>query len=542
MHVLRVCEENDGTEGSPRVGIEGMVSPMESGHLGEAKAAGIRWWPAALILGLCGGAVGVVWMDPTRSHQQRNLTVLATVIIAAPLLLVWWGHLSGVSLRRRLAGVAGVFAGVGLFFGLFQISGVSGDLRPIFRFRWAGLTAGWMGGTEPRVVGPVAKAVVRADYPQFLGPQRDGVIRGVRLDPDWKTNGPVELWRRPVGAAWSGFVVVGDRAYTQEQDGAEEAVSAFDLATGRLVWAVRTPGRYATTIAGEGPRSTPLVVGGRVYALGATGTFQCLDVLDGRVVWRVSVRELAKCGVPEWGFASSPLWLDGRVAVLVGGEKAVWVFRPEDGSVVWSEGEGGANYGSLQVMELGGVRQLVYFAGRAVVGMDTGTGKELWRHPFGTGMPLVAAPVVLGTNRFVVSAGYGVGAEGVEWTEKGMRSLWVSKRLKAKFSNPVAFSGIVCGLDDGILAAIDGETGAGLWKEGRWGHGQGLRVGEHYLLMAESGELVLLRPDRQGPGELGRMRVFDAKTWNPIALAGDRLLVRNDREAVCLKLGILEGN
>jgi len=123
-----------------------------------------------------------------------------------------------------------------------------------------------------------------------------------------------------------------------------------------------------------------------------------------------------------------------------------------------------------------------------------------------------------------------------------MRSLWVSKRLKAKFANPVAFSGIVCGLDDGILAAIDGETGAGLWKEGRWGHGQGLRVGEHYLLMAESGELVLLLPDRQGPGELGRMRVFDAKTWNPIALAGDRLLVRNDREAVCLKLGILEGN
>ena len=175
---------------------------------------------------------------------------------------------------------------------------------------------------------------------------------------------------------------------------------------------------------------------------------------------------------------------------------------------------------------------------RSWVGLDPREGRELWRHPFGAGMPLVAAPVVLSSNRVVLSAGYGVGAECVEWTAQGPRTAWASKKLKAKFANPVAFGDVVCGLDDGILAAVDAGSGAGLWKEGRWGHGQGLRVGDHYLLLAETGELVLLKPGRAGPGETGRIKVLDGKTWNPIALAGDRLLVRNDREAVCLRLPV----
>ena len=517
----------------------------EHGGTGSAGGApetparrGIRWWPATAVLGLGAAALAVVWLDPSRSHQQRNLTALATVIFVVPLVLAWWGLLSRAPIRARAAGVGGFAGLVAVFFALFRVSGVSGDLRPIFSWRWRATTSAPAAAASAGA-SRASAPFVRADYPQFLGPQRDGHVRGIELATGWATNGPVELWRRPVGAAWSGFVVSGGFAVTMEQDGEEEVVSAWRLESGERAWSARTPGRHHTTIGGEGPRSTPLIAGGRVYALGATGTLSCLGLSDGKVAWRVSLTELAKCGVPEWGFASAPLWLDGKVVVLAGGEKAAWAFDGESGKVAWSAGTGGANYGSAHVVEWAGGRVLTFFAGRAWVALDPADGSERWRHPFGAGMPLVAAPVLVASNRVVLSAGYGVGAEAVEWTGQGVRTAWSSKKLKAKFANPVGLDGIVCGLDDGILAAVDAATGAGLWKEGRWGHGQGVVVGRHYLLVAETGDLVLLEPTRSGPGELGRRKVLEGKTWNPVALAGDLLLVRNDREAACLRLPLV---
>jgi outer membrane protein assembly factor BamB len=150
-------------------------------------------------------------------------------------------------------------------------------------------------------------------------------------------------------------------------------------------------------------------------------------------------------------------------------------------------------------------------------------------------------PVSVGDDRVLFTSGYGVGAALLKISPRSSGALaatatWKSKRLKAKFSNPVLRDGFVYGLDDGILACIDAATGELKWKEGRYGHGQGLLLGEHYLLMAESGELVLLRPTPDAPNELAKFRVFTAKTWNPVALSGDLLLVRNDQEAACVKL------
>ncbi len=119
-----------------------------------------------------------------------------------------------------------------------------------------------------------------------------------------------------------------------------------------------------------------------------------------------------------------------------------------------------------------------------------------------------------------------------------MNGLWKSIRMKAKFSHLFVRDGFLYGLDDGMFACVDVKDGSLRWKEGRYGHGQGLLVDDLYLLMAESGELILLRPAPDAPNEVARFRVFNSKTWNPIALAGDLLLVRNDREAACLRLPI----
>lgn len=507
----------------------------------------IQWWIAIVILAIGSGTVVLVGLDPSRSHQQRNLTVLATLVTVVPLLLIWWGLLSDAPKSLRRAGVGSFLGLATVFAALFRITGVSGDLLPIFEFRWkAGQTAAANRSpsvaTQPVPAQPAPTVASPAsnhpDYPQYLGPDRNAVIRNLRLATDWSTNEPVELWRHPVGSAWSGFVTSGELAYTQEQASEDERVTAYELTTGKPVWEHRYPGRYATTIAGEGPRATPTVSGNRLFALGALGTLSCLDRLTGKSIWSQSLTNLAHCSVPEWGFTSSPLCVGDLVIVQAAGRTSVWAFHAADGKVAWSAGSHGSSYGSANLLTLAGRRQLVVYGSRSVVGLDPATGEELWNQPFGTGMPLVANPVLLATNRIAVSAGYNVGTSVLEFDTPAAapRLVWSSRRLKCKFGNPVVIGDMLIGLDDGILTGLAIDEARHYWKEGRYGHGQGLLVGDLFLLMSERGDIVLLKPTHEGPGELAHRAVFEAKTWNPIALAGDLLLVRNDREAACLRL------
>jgi outer membrane protein assembly factor BamB len=178
----------------------------------------------------------------------------------------------------------------------------------------------------------------------------------------------------------------------------------------------------------------------------------------------------------------------------------------------------------------------------AITAHDPATGAVLWEYPWGKGMPHVARPIPFGANRVLFSSGYGIGSALFEIApgpdgKLAATEVWKTIRFQAKFSNPVERGGFVYGVSDGIFACLDLKDGAVRWKDGRYGHGQGLLVGEHYLQMTEiPGELVLLRPTPEGANELARFRVFDEKTWNPLALSGDLLVVRNDREAACIRL------
>jgi outer membrane protein assembly factor BamB len=369
------------------------------------------------------------------------------------------------------------------------------------------------------------------------------VLDTTGLGTNWTTSPPEVIWRQPIGPAWSGWAIVGTRALTQEQRAEGECVTCYDLATGRLIWSHADPPHYRTTIAGEGPRCTPTVTGNRVFTLGATGLLNCLDLATGARVWSRNIAEQARVEVPEWGFAGSPLVHGDHVVVIAGGPagRSLLAFRKDSGEEAWHGGDAPAGYCTPVVAVLAGVEQILAFHPRSISAQDPRSGEVLWEHPWGNGQPQVAVPVVAGTNRVLLSSGYGVGSVLLEIRRDAEGRLtaaqvWKSNRLKAKFATIVRRGGHVYGLDDGILACLDLADGSQRWKEGRYGHGQGLLVGDLYLLMAENGELVLLRPTPDAPNELHRFRVFNAKTWNPIALAGDRLLCRNDQETACLRL------
>jgi outer membrane protein assembly factor BamB len=320
---------------------------------------------------------------------------------------------------------------------------------------------------------------------------------------------------------------------------------AYESAAGRQLWLHADKARYHTTIAGEGPRATPTILGNRVFTWGATGILNCLDLATGRRIWARNVVAESGGKIPQWGCASSPLLVNGLVMVH-GGEQAqrsLHAFRADDGLSVWSAGNRNPSYASPSFAVLAGVPQVLAFNDGSISAHEPATGATLWEIPWGNGNVVCASPVAVGENRVLFSSGYGVGAELLEIGHdvKGRvqaERVWKSIRMKSKFAHLFVRDGCLFGLDDGIFTCVDLRDGAQRWKEGRYGHGQGLLVGDLYLLMAESGELVLMHPTPDAPNELARFRVFNSKTWNPLALSGNWLLARNDREAVCLRLKI----
>ncbi|HUG53920.1 MAG TPA: PQQ-binding-like beta-propeller repeat protein [Vicinamibacteria bacterium] len=530
-----------------------------------------RLWPGGAVVALLAGALTWIWLlaGADRARQSRVVATLAVVLAASFLLLVWWVLFSNLSRRVRLAGVLGAALAAATAAATFTVRGLTGDLVPIVAFRWGGpsavevplaapslrprpsATAG--PSAAPSVAGTAASSpstspsppfsALRADFPQFLGPGRDGTVPEARLARDWKREAPRRLWRRGVGEGWSGFAVAGGLAVTQEQHGPEERVAAYDVSTGRPAWVHSDATRYETFIGGTGPRATPTIAGGRVFTMGATGILNALDLASGRRWWTRDVLAENGAKAPEWGKSCSPLVVDGKVVVSAGGpeDRSLVAYDAGSGRPLWSGGRDRAGYSSPVLMELAGRPQVVILNARTVAGHDPDTGRLLWEHPWPPGSENVASPVRLSADRVLVSTGYGIGSKLLRIVPDPVGALraellWESPRLKSKFANLIVHEGWIYGLDDGVLTCLDPATGERKWKSGRFGHGQLLLAGGLLVVQTEEGEVVLVDPSPEGVRELGRFAALDGKTWNPPALAGEVLVVRNHREAAAYVL------
>ena len=523
-----------------------MQSTVPSANVAPRRP--IRWWPAMVILALAAGALVWVWQAYGRQRQDLNLATIVIGVITLFLLLLWCLFLSRLRWKIRLGVLGGVLGLILLVMALFRYHGVTGDLVPVFQWRWE--TPSCTSVSErPKPVSsalPAQLTELTNDWPQFLGPHRNSTVEQPRLARDWKAQPPQCLWLQPVGLGWSGFAVVGSRAITQEQRGEKEAVICYDLLTGAPIWSYAYPAHFQSPLAGEGPRATPTVAGHRVYALGSTGILNCLDLETGKLVWSKDIMRDNRAKLDEWGASGSPLLVDDLVVLSAGGQdnRSLVAYRAATGDFAWGNGTDGAGYSSPCRVTLAGVTQILIFNSGGVSAHEPASGTNLWKYHWPGGHPHVSMPIVLPGDRLLVSSGYGVGSEllKVQADTGGKLAatrLWKSTRLKAKFTNLVYRDGFIYGLDDGVMVCLDAATGEQKWKAGRYGHGQEILVGDVLLVTAESGEVILLDPSPQEPRELTRFSALKGKTWNPPALAGQYLLVRNDKEAACYRLPVV---
>ena len=516
----------------------------------------VRYWIVA--------AVAIVFLsfyevmgDPGVSNLARFALINLTVVVS----LLWFFLASPLSGRVRGGAFLLLALGLGVFLAFFRVDGVRGDLAN-FRVspRWGGPS--WdafeapTGGSRPVDLTRTSPY----DFAGFLGTNRDLTVTGVTLVTDLEANPPELLWRQPIGKGWSGFAVVNGFAATLEQRDDTELVTLYDVDTGDLVWAyaVEEGSPFEDVVAGAGPRSTPLIDEGVVFAMSVHGKLVALDGGTGEPLWQRDLsaeQGLTRAREKEllsYGRAGSPLVVGSHVIVPLGGDPAgeiasLAAYDRKTGDEVWRGGGTLFNMASPQLARLGGVDQILMVNNGSVNGYDLETGREIWGFPWPGetgGDSSVSQARGVGEDRVFASKGYGHGAalyrlvldqaDGTFTPEL----VWDSSRvMRSKFTNVVFHDGHVYGLSEGVLECIDLETGERVWKHGRYGHGQILRAGDVLLVLTEEGEMVYVEatPERRD-NVLARFQAIEGQTWNTFALSGDRLVVRNGDEAAVYRL------
>lgn len=391
------------------------------------------------------------------------------------------------------------------------------------------------------VAGPVlGEPAPIGEWSQIRGPARDGRSPETGLLDAWPEGGPARVWRRPLGAGFSGISAGGGRIFTMAAEGGTEYALALDPDTGEELWRLAVGETFPSEF-GDGPRSTPTVDGGRVYAFSARGRLAALATGDGEPVWTVEMTEAFASEVPRFGYAGSALIVDDLLLIEAGGPegKGLAALDKATGETRWTALDGPAAYSSPVVATLGGVRQILFFrrAQPEVVSLLP-NGKVFWTHE-GLAtvihMPLFVPP----DGIFISSTHEAVGVLlrlGMEDGEPVVEEAWRTPRMKNHFNTSVVVDGQIYGFDNAILKSIDAATGEQNWAHRGFGKGSLIEAEGNLVVLADSGRVALVEASPEGFREKGSFQATTGKAWTPPTLAGGRLYLRDQDEIASFDL------
>ena len=370
-----------------------------------------------------------------------------------------------------------------------------------------------------------------ANWPQWRGPNRDGISKETGLLKQWPAEGPPLVWKASgAGRGYSSFSIANGKLYTMGLRGDREFVVAFDIATGKEAWA--TPhGSAFRNDRGDGPRGTPTIDGDRVYALGGNGDLSALDARTGKIVWSKNVlREFDGSNI-QWGISESPLVLGNKVLVNAGGAGAsIVALNKADGSVIWKSQSDEPGYSSGMPLDVNGITQVVFFTAKRALGLDVRDGRLLWDYARpANDTANVATPIVRG-NRVFISSDYGTGGGVVEIKpDNKAQEIYFTKDMKNHHSSSVLVGDYLYGFSSSILTAMKFDTGEIAWRDRSVGKGSLVYADGNLYCLSESGVVGLVEATPTGYKEKGRFRIQQGNlpTWAHPVVAGGRLYLRD---------------
>lgn len=383
-----------------------------------------------------------------------------------------------------------------------------------------------------------------ADWPQWLGPNRNGTSPEKGLLTTWPAAGPRVLWKVPGGEGYSSVAVAGNRAITLVQADGKEAVLALDVADGKQLWKTPIAGPFKNSY-GNGPRSTPTIEGDRVYVQSVSGPLVCLEADSGKIAWQHDLLKEFGAKNITWGLSASPTIHGDLVLALPGGKGAgVAAFNKKTGDLAWKTADDKAAYATPMPVNVGGQSQLIFFTATGLLAVDP-AGKELWRVAWHTEYDCnICTPLVVGDQLFVSTGEenggvlYNLSASGpptVAWESKGKKSVMLNY-----WANAVAHEGYLYGLSGEFsnkihLNCVDLKTGKLAWSQQDFGKGAITLADGHLFITTKKGDLVLVRANPQKYEEKARVTLLGDNRTVP-TIAGKKLFLRDRQNILCLDI------
>jgi len=386
-----------------------------------------------------------------------------------------------------------------------------------------------------------------ADWPQFLGPTRDGVYGGKSLDFAWPKEGPVRIWRTSIGSGFSGPVVASGKLIIFHRQGSKEIVEAYEARTGKRLWISEYPTTYTDDFGkGDGPRSTPAISAGRVYTFGAEGALTCWEMENGRKVWAVDTKSSFQAGKGFFGMACSPL-IEGKLVLLnLGGMRGAGIvaFDAENGRLKWKATEHEASYSSPIVSTIAGTPYGFFFTREGLVALNPTNGTVYcdfpWRSRSAASVN-AATPLVI-SNLVFISASYQTGAALLALHNDRFEKIWSGDDILSNhYATSVHHQGFLYGFEGrqeygAKLRCVELKTGRVRWTLEPFGSGTLSLVGSDLLLLTEKGELVRAAASPAGYVEKGRAQILSGEVRAYPALADGFYYARDRKELICLQL------
>jgi len=378
---------------------------------------------------------------------------------------------------------------------------------------------------------PQALAQTEANWPQWRGPNRDGISKETGLLKQWPTGGPSLVWKATgAGRGYSSFSIANGKLYTMGLRGDREFVIAFDIATCKEAWATAHGSAFRND-RGDGPRGTPTIDGDRLYALGGNGDLSALDARTGKIIWSKNVlREFGGQNI-QWGISESPLVLGNKVLVNAGGRGAsIVAFNKTDGSVIWKSQSDEPGYSSGMPLDVNGLTQVVFFTASRALGLDSKDGRLLWEYERPANNVANVATPIIRANRIFISSDYGTGGGVIEIKpDNKAQEIYFNKDMRNHHSSSVLVGDYLYGFSSSVLTAMKFDTGEVAWKDRSVGKGSLVYADGNLYCFSENGVVGLVEATPTGYKEKGRFRIQQDSlpTWAHPVVAGGRLYLRD---------------
>lgn len=393
----------------------------------------------------------------------------------------------------------------------------------------------WLGIVVALLVSAGATAWA-GDWPQWRGPNQDGIAPDTGINKNWAQRPPQILWQVALGdGGYAGPAVANGKVFIIDHQGDQDLVRALNLANGQEVW------RYAyadTNRANYGfARSTPTINEGKVYTLGRLGQLNCLDENTGNRVWaRDILKEFGGTRV-SWEYSMSPVVDGNKLIVLPGGANLLAALDKNTGQTLWvGGGSGPVGYATPVIATILGVKQYVVFSASDVRGVAAENGQVLWQYPWKTAYDVNAATPLVAENQIFITSGYGTGCAMLQVTEQGATALWQNKAMQGKFSSPVAYGGYLWGGGEGRFVGLDPTNGAVIFQQGGFDQGSVLAVdGVLLVLFGGNGQLTMMTPTNP-PQMLGTFTPLGGQSWTAPIMADGKLIIRNTKALACVDM------